>query len=115
MYAEFTDYENIFLLGREAIIPEASFPFYSRRASMILNWKKIEVEKPYPDYLIECTCAVAELLWSGENEVEITSQSIGSFSQGIANQNLSVNDKIRMERLGYLANTDLHEDFVFRG
>jgi len=115
MYANFTEYKEKFLLGREAIIPEASFNFYSTRASDRLNWKKVELERPYPDYLIKCTCAVAELFWSEENEVEVTSQSIGGFSQGLANQNKSTDEKIKMEINGYLANTDLHNDFVFRG
>jgi len=117
MYATFTEYKEKFLLGREAIIPEASFNFYSTNASREVDkftmnrLKNKEVLEEYKESVFRATCGVAELFWTNENETEVASQSHGGFSQSFVKDEKTNEDKIRIIINRELALTGL----LFRG
>lgn len=100
IYATIEDYKQVFLLGREQKIPDASFKYYSRNASREIDkhtsnrLKNKENLKRFNEEVIRATCGIAEILWSEENETEVISQSHGGFSQTFGKEQLTQKQKI---------------------
>lgn len=87
MYATFEDYKAIFLLGRNALIPESEFAFWSTQASGYIDnatFNRLgneEILLEHKERVVKAACGVAELLYKNNLSPKIKSQSIGSFSQ----------------------------------
>ena len=120
MYATLEDYKKIFLMGREQLIPDASFPFYSSRASETIGLIELDT---IPNYLVKCTCEVAEILFNQNSSISqsikgVQSEKIGSYSVTFADLktlDITTRNLIRSTIIKYLANTNLHNDLVYLG
>lgn len=118
-YATQDDYTK-WLQGSKGVIPLAEFPRWSSRATIRINKNKVDLQT-IPIYLVECTCEVAEILFK-DNQTkqagELKSMSIGGYSESYVDQKQETG-KLKQEIDGtirdYLAFTDLHNDFIFRG
>lgn len=84
-------YKNDFLLGRSPLISDTDFPFYERKAETRINWRHVEIDDP-KDNLKQCVCEVAELIYKKASDAAI---------QDVIQQ--------------YLAHTEYHNAFVYRG
>ena len=84
MYANYNDYVNIYLLGRSGLIPEASFPYFSTRATKRIN-DRINVDSidNVTESVIWCTCAIAERLFLLERENDREKKSISDSGTSI--------------------------------
>lgn len=121
IFADKEFYETVYLSGRAPLIPLDEFTFWARKASDRINRNKIELEE-IPEYLSMCVCEVAEAYFL-DNEKRFMamtpSESVGTYSKG-AMPNLRQESKELRAQINqiindHLANTPLHNDFVYRG
>lgn len=124
VYADAAYYEEEYLLGRAATIPIREFPFWERKARERMNWRKLEVN-PVPDYLANCVCELAELLYSqsqatssGAGSPAKASESVGAYSVSYRDNTLKSDEfstAVRDIIGNWLAGTSLHNQFIYRG
>lgn len=84
MYADWKDYKETYLLGREPAIPEAEFPFWSSRASEQIDavtFDRLKDVEEVPASVINCVCELAEYLramdeYKGISSVSVTGHSV---------------------------------------
>lgn len=120
IFADEIFYKDIYLAGRTEIIPFAEFNHWARRASDRINWRKIELSD-IPEQLKMCTCEVAEALYVDSEKKFMSmepSQSVGAYSKGAVNvrqEKGELTTEINGIINDHLANTELHNKFVFRG
>lgn len=65
MYADYAYYTEEYLCGHDAVIQEADFRYYEKRARMEIDQitkGRIGQMDVIPDFVKDCTCEVAELL-----------------------------------------------------
>ena len=88
IYADNAFYTNEYLCGKEAVIPAASFGFYSREASAVIDrhtFGKIDPDN-VPDEVRFCCCELAEQGFTRAAETEhsgsgnVASESVGGWS-----------------------------------
>ena len=66
MYADYAYYEAEYLLGKEPVIPDDTFPFWEKKARLeidLATFDRIPTLEQIPDVVKDCTCEVAELLY----------------------------------------------------
>jgi hypothetical protein len=126
IFADVDFYKNKYLLGRNPIIPLTEFNFWARKATERININKLEFEPDFepPERLSMATCEVAEKIYSAlqaqgtTNNPALSSEKVGNYSVTYADMSTVV-DMIKSQIDGvvvdWLANTELHNDFVFRG
>lgn len=70
MYADLEYYEQEYLLGKNAVIPEEEFAFYEKKAGMEINrhtFDRISRNKELvTDMVRDCACEIAELLYKAD-------------------------------------------------
>ena len=121
--------------GRAEIIPFTEFEFWARKASERINRRKVDIFilpeylanfdlYEIPDFLANCTCAVAEEYFLDSEKQfmamsQAQSESVGSYSKGAAKDlrqpQQSVESKITAIIADWLESSVLHNHFVFRG
>lgn len=84
-YANFEFYSTTYLLGKEAVLDAASFPFYAMAATReILRYTGGQPpDAEDTDRLRYCCCAVAELLYTAAQEKSsgaVSSEAVGAWS-----------------------------------
>jgi len=62
MWIDYQYYKDEYLLGREPLLQEDNFKFWATRAQQLINQRKIDIMYP-PDYLKQCACEIAEMLY----------------------------------------------------
>ncbi len=92
-YATYSDYQ-IFLSGRDALIPSASFPYYAIQATILIQKQTGGVSDNYSsdDNVIMCCIELAEALYrDGLNSQHygMTSETVGNHSVTYATANSS--------------------------
>lgn len=78
-YASAADYAT-YLSGREAVINAASFDFYARKATQLINQQTFGNISEITDYITDCCCEVAESFYKQDNDKGITSEKVGNYS-----------------------------------
>lgn len=82
MYIEYQYYEDEYLLGKKAVIPEDEFEFWEKQARMIIDERTFDRIKKSKnllnDKVRDCTCAIAEVLYRSEQIAQ------NSVNQGVA-------------------------------
>lgn len=81
-------YTSDYLMGRQAVIDTASFPFYARKATQAIKqytFDNIDENKPILDAVQMCCCEVAEYLYTDEQQSKnqtngVISEKVGEFS-----------------------------------
>lgn len=81
-------YTSDYLMGRQAVIDTALFPFYARKATQVIKqytFDNIDENKPILDAVQMCCCEVAEYLYTDEQQSKnqsngILSEKVGEFS-----------------------------------
>lgn len=69
-YADYSYYENEYLLEKEPVIPEDDFLFWEKRARREvdnLTYDRISSLDTIPDLVKDCVCEVAELLYRADH------------------------------------------------
>jgi hypothetical protein len=84
MYADYTFYENNYLHGRAAKIPEKEFVYWSEMASVEIQRMTFNRSDHAPESLSEvigkCCCEVAEKLYSAESAKDKNGLILQSYS-----------------------------------
>lgn len=69
-YAEYSDYENSYLCGREPVIPYESFPYWEKQARSEVDkhtfGRLVANEGLVTEQVKDCTCELAELLYRAD-------------------------------------------------
>ena len=81
-------YTDKYLMGRQAVIDTAVFPFYAQKATQVIKqytFDNIDENKPFKDEIQMCCCEVAEHLYETEEHnkskpVGVTSEKVGEYS-----------------------------------
>lgn len=69
MYADYTWYENEYLLGREPVILDEDFPFWEKKARRAIDQatcNRIPALSELPDIVKDCTCELAEFMYKAD-------------------------------------------------
>ena len=119
MWVDFAYYKDGYLLGKKTTIPESEFGYWERQARVKIIFRKVEIDDP-PDYLKNCVCEVAEILYMNHNAPkvgEVVSESNASYSyklkEAMSDKDL---DRVIISTVEhYLLNTLYHNIFIFRG
>lgn len=85
MYTTHEFYTNKYLQGRTAVLDTANFPYWERKASMIIQnytFNRIDVNKPVLEVVQMCTCELTEWLFKKEKSgiEEINTKGVSSES-----------------------------------
>lgn len=112
-YTTYNYYKNTYMGFK---IPSDHFLFYSERASEEMDARvNIDLSTQTTDYNTEiqkCNCLIAELLYSEENNPELTSEKTLTYSVTYDKSNSkSLNQKIYDALIKHLGNTG----FLFGG
>lgn len=109
-------YTDKYLMGRQAVIDTAVFPFYAQKATQVIKqytFDNIDEAQPLIDELQMCCCEVAEHLYETEEQnkskpVGVTSEKVGEYSvsyeSGKASEDIS-SKKIRNIIYSWLSDT----------
>ena len=78
-------YTDKYLMGRQAVIDTAVFPFYAQKATQVIKqytFDNIDENKPFKDEIQMCCCEVAELIYKHEEEDNgnVSSEKVGEHS-----------------------------------
>ncbi len=80
-------YTDSYLSGREAVLDTASFPFWERKASQVVQkytFGNIGENEPISEVVQGCVCEVAELLYEHDRQKRkndgIASEKVGEYS-----------------------------------
>lgn len=88
IYADYEFYQNSYLLGSDALIPEKQFNFFSNMASAdvrnVIRMDMMDTTEP-TDEMKMATCEIAELLFSLDT-MHSESDSRGAISSQIASE-----------------------------
>ena len=77
-FADYTFYQQSYLCGRTAAIPQSSFPYYANRAGAVIRQYTLgNIGDDVPECVKSCCCELAELIYSAEH---------GKAAQGIASE-----------------------------
>ena len=119
MWATLDFYHNEYLLGDSPLIPNAAFPRWEQSARVTINRRRIELEE-IPDYLKQCTCEVAEALFTQSQapkagELKSESNAGYSWTATPGQETREFNSNIRGIIIKHLAGTELHNYFVCSG
>lgn len=69
MYADYNFYAGCYSAGREPTVPPESFVFWERQAEIEIDrytFGRMRGSESTPCEVMECTCALAELLYTAE-------------------------------------------------
>lgn len=113
-YASYDDYINIYLNGRNVLIPSATFNYYSLKATNEISSRIYGSLVTIDNDVKCCTCEIAEYLFNVEQNVNstsenatkgVSSESVGGYSvtygtsvsseYAIENRNSNISDIIR--------------------
>jgi hypothetical protein len=109
-------YTDKYLMGRQAVIDTAVFPFYAQKATQVIKqytFDNVDETKPFKDEIQMCCCEVAEHLYTTEEHnkskpVGVTSEKVGEYSVSYesnkATEDIS-NKKIRNIIYSWLSDT----------
>ena len=109
-------YTDKYLMGRQAVIDTAVFPFYALKATQVIKqytFDNIDENKPILDEIQMCCCELAERLYETEEQnkskpVGVTSEKVGEYSVSYesskATEDIS-NKKIRNIIYSWLSDT----------
>ena len=115
-YTTHNYYTCKYLMGRQAVIDTAVFPFYAQKATQVIKqytFDNIDETKPFKDEIQMCCCEVAERLYETEEQnkskpVGVTSEKVGEYSVSYesskASEDIS-NKRIRNIIYSWLSNT----------
>lgn len=83
-YATYEFYSSKYLLGRQAVIDTAYFPFYAQKATQMIKlhtFNRIRDDN-IPDEVKMCCCELAEMIYKHEKEDNgnIISEKVGEYS-----------------------------------
>ncbi len=79
-------YTNKYLMGRQAVIDTAVFPFYAQKATQVIKqytFDNIDENKPFKDEIQMCCCELAEYLYKQDNkdhDEDVQSEKKGEWS-----------------------------------
>jgi hypothetical protein len=121
MWVDAFFYENSYLLGRSPVIPLTEFPFWAKQAHQTVNWRRVEFdETAIPDYLRDCICEAAELLYQAgqapkPGQVIAETNFSTSWKAAEAKQGYDVSAEVRRVIYKHLSGTELHNLFIYSG
>lgn len=88
-YVDYDDYINVYLNGRDVLIPSAAFGYYSLKATNEIRSRVYGDIIVIDDDVKNCACEVAEYIYNLEKNVNstsanavkgISSESVGGYS-----------------------------------
>lgn len=94
-YADLNFYESEYLCGREAVIATASFDFYAKQATQIIDHYTYGNIKEQTESIKMCCCEIAEIFFNAE---KIRNQSNGKNSESIGGWSVSYADNLQTEQ-----------------
>lgn len=106
MFADSAFYQEQFLEGRAPLIPLEEFAHWAKRATALMNWRRVELV-PVPPPVALCCCALAEQLYK-EREGVILSERAGQWAVTYQRQTQCL---LRQ----YLGGGPYHNLFVYEG
>ena len=121
-WVTFTDYKSKYLLGRTAVFDKDTFPYWEKQACTTINVNKVTLGKEeITENLRDCVCEVAEYLFTRSKANQLG--SVKSFSNDGYSETFTDDRKTPLQEqteirgivYKYLANTELHNSFVFSG
>lgn len=98
-YANYDDYVNIYLNGRDVLIPSTTFNYYSLKASNEIRSRMYSEFTTLDDDIRCCTCEIAEYLYNVESNVNVTSQNAekGISSESVGGYSVSYGTSVSSE------------------
>lgn len=82
MYADYSDYEREYLLGRSPAIPDEVFPYWEKQARSEVDRYTFDRLNGHPelvsDKVKDCTCELAELLYQADSTAQQALQQGGA-------------------------------------
>lgn len=79
-------YTDKYLMGRQAVIDTAVFPFYAQKATQVIKqytFDNVDETKPFKDEIQMCCCELAEYLYKQDNkdhDEDVQSEKKGEWS-----------------------------------
>ncbi len=110
-YATQSDY-TAYLSGKEVVIDTASFDFYSRKATQLINTATFGRIVEVTDEIKMCCCEVAESFYNQDNDERETSEKVGSYS---VTKNVKSDSDYSRERTGIIRAYLLDTGLLYRG
>lgn len=115
-------YTDKYLMGRQAVINTAVFPFYAQKATQMIKrytFDNVNENEPYIDELQMCCCELSEYLYNTEKQdknlpVGISSEKVGEHS--ISYETGQSVDKMRKDATkGIIYNWLANTGYLYRG
>lgn len=108
VYADYAYYTENYLLGKEAVIPTASFSFYANKASRIIDratWNRATDTDPVK----QCCCELAEQCYNEDiAKDKPQSEKVGDYSVSYSASSYEDNQKAQQAIIRrHLADTGL--------
>ena len=110
-YANAADY-TAFLSGKEAVINAASFDFYARKATQLINQQTFGNISEVTDNIKNCCCEVAESFYKQDNDKGITSEKVGNYS---VSKNVKSGADYSSDRTGIIRSYLLDTGLLYKG
>lgn len=92
-------YNENYLMGRQAVIDTALFPFYSLKATQIIKqytYDNVDENKPILDNVQMCCCEIAEYLT--QYDTESKKQPSGVLSEKVAEHSITYESNENREK-----------------
>ena len=111
-YATSADYQE-YLSGKEAVIDTASFAFFARKATQLINQQTFGNISEVTEAIKNCCCEVAESFFKQDQKsAEITSEKVGNYS---VTKNVKTAPEYDSERTGIIRSWLLDTGLLYRG
>lgn len=110
-YATSTNY-TAYLSGKEAVIDTASFDFYARKATQLINQQTFGRIVEVTDEIKSCCCEVAESFYKQDNDKGITSEKVGNYS---VSKNVKTVSDYSCDRIGIIRDCLLDTGLLYKG
>jgi hypothetical protein len=111
-FATSTDYDT-YLAGKEAVIDTASFDYYARKATQLINQMTFNRITETTEKIKFCCCEVAESFYKQEQKTsEISSEKVGNYS---VTKTVKSAPEWDSERTGIIRNWLLDTGLLYKG
>jgi len=98
-YVNYDDYINLYLNGRDVLIPSTTFGYYSLKATNEIRSRVYGEIIIIDDDVKNCTCEIAEYLYNVEQNVNSTSENAvkGINSESVGGYSISYGTSVSSE------------------
>lgn len=117
MYVDYTFYKETYCEGKKVKIPETEFSYYEKKAAYRIREMTLGHSDKYTagDEVRMATCALAERLYSFENETSISGYADGITSEKVGEHTVSFAGNTKAEKTAALERSIRDDARVYLG